>query len=179
MQTTELKPFTNEAIRTFSDAAEIVAMEAALAKARETLGQHYPVVVAGRALETAATITSYNPAVPSEVVGVVGSASLDQALLAVESAARVFETWKRVAPDVRAGYLFKAAETVRARRDDFNALLVLEVGKSWIEADADTAEAIDFLEFYARSSSNRRATRPWSRRSSSSCCTISACRPAS
>jgi 1-pyrroline-5-carboxylate dehydrogenase len=27
---------------------------------------------------------------------------------------------------------------------------VLEVGKSWIEADADTAEAIDFLEFYGR-----------------------------
>ena len=28
--------------------------------------------------------------------------------------------------------------------------MVLEVGKSWAEADADTAEAIDFLEFYAR-----------------------------
>ena len=44
----------------------------------------------------------------------------------------------------------RAADLVRARRDDFNALLVLEVGKSWIEADGDTAEAIDFLEFYAR-----------------------------
>ena len=39
---------------------------------------------------------------------------------------------------------------VRKRRDDFNALLVLEVGKSWVEADADTAEAIDFLDFYGR-----------------------------
>jgi len=29
-------------------------------------------------------------------------------------------------------------------------LLVLEAGKPWIEADADTAEAIDFLEYYAR-----------------------------
>jgi 1-pyrroline-5-carboxylate dehydrogenase len=28
--------------------------------------------------------------------------------------------------------------------------MVLEVGKSWAEADADTAEAIDFMEFYAR-----------------------------
>jgi len=27
---------------------------------------------------------------------------------------------------------------------------VLEVGKTWVEADADTAEAIDFLEFYGR-----------------------------
>ena len=27
---------------------------------------------------------------------------------------------------------------------------MLEVGKPWVEADADTAEAIDFLEYYAR-----------------------------
>src|SRR5262249_42201183 len=29
-------------------------------------------------------------------------------------------------------------------------LMIYEVGKSWVEADADTAEAIDFLEFYGR-----------------------------
>ena len=28
--------------------------------------------------------------------------------------------------------------------------MVYEVGKSWIEADGDIAESIDFLEFYAR-----------------------------
>ncbi len=28
--------------------------------------------------------------------------------------------------------------------------MIEEVGKTWPEADADTAEAIDFLEFYAR-----------------------------
>ncbi len=28
--------------------------------------------------------------------------------------------------------------------------MVLEVAKNWVEADADTAEAIDFLEYYAR-----------------------------
>ncbi len=39
---------------------------------------------------------------------------------------------------------------VRERRFHYNALMVYEVGKSWIEADADTAEAIDFLEYYAR-----------------------------
>ncbi|HTX17862.1 MAG TPA: L-glutamate gamma-semialdehyde dehydrogenase, partial [Bacteroidota bacterium] len=36
------------------------------------------------------------------------------------------------------------------RRHHFSAWMVLEIGKSWGEADADTAEAIDFLEFYAR-----------------------------
>jgi hypothetical protein len=31
----------------------------------------------------------------------------------------------------------------------FSALLCYEVGKSWAEAEADTAEAIDFLDYYA------------------------------
>src|SRR5208337_2525080 len=50
----------------------------------------------------------------------------------------------------RAGYIFKAAELLRQRRFHYDALLVHEVGKSWVEADGDIAEAIDFLEFYAR-----------------------------
>jgi 1-pyrroline-5-carboxylate dehydrogenase len=39
---------------------------------------------------------------------------------------------------------------MRKRRFDLNAAMILEVGKSWPEADADTAEAIDFLEYYGR-----------------------------
>ena len=45
--------------------------------------------------------------------------------------------------------LLRAARRMRERRHEFSAWMVLEVGKSWAEADADTAEAIDFLEFYA------------------------------
>src|ERR1700721_4267148 len=39
---------------------------------------------------------------------------------------------------------------MRQRRFEYDALLVFEVGKTWPEADGDVAEAIDFLEFYAR-----------------------------
>ncbi len=46
--------------------------------------------------------------------------------------------------------LFDAAARLRERRFEYDALLVYEVGKSWPEADGDIAEAIDFLEFYAR-----------------------------
>ncbi len=151
MQTAErIAPFKNETIRTFSDAAEAASLEAAIARRRAVGPQTHPIVIGGRRLETAAMIESRNPYRPSEVVGRVGSASLAQAAEAIETAAATFEIWKHVSPEERAGYLFKAAELVRRRRDDFNALLVLEVGKSWVEADADTAEAIDFLEFYGR-----------------------------
>jgi len=145
-----ISPFKNESIRTFADAAEAASLEAAIARRRAVGPATHPVIVGGKRLQTEVTIASHNPYRPEEIVGRVGSASLAQASEAVETAARAFESWRRVAPAERADYLFKAAELVRRRRDDFNALLVLEVGKSWIEADADTAEAIDFLEFYGR-----------------------------
>jgi 1-pyrroline-5-carboxylate dehydrogenase len=50
----------------------------------------------------------------------------------------------------RSRYLFSAASELRRRKLEFSAWMVREVGKSWPEADADTAEAIDFLEFYGR-----------------------------
>ncbi|NJL93924.1 MAG: L-glutamate gamma-semialdehyde dehydrogenase [Anaerolineae bacterium] len=50
----------------------------------------------------------------------------------------------------RARYLLRAAAAMRRRKHEFSAWMVFEVGKSWAEADADTAEAIDFLEYYAR-----------------------------
>ena len=143
-------PFTNEPIRTFAEPDDVAAMEAALARLRSAGPHFYPVTIGGRPVETADEIVSRNPYRPSEIVGRVGSASLAQATGAIEAAADRFETWKRVPAPERAEFLFQAAERIRQRRDDFNALLVLEVGKSWVEAEADTSEAIDFLEFYAR-----------------------------
>ena len=39
---------------------------------------------------------------------------------------------------------------MRAATMELSALMTLEAGKPWREADADVAEAIDFLEYYAR-----------------------------
>jgi len=69
---------------------------------------------------------------------------------AIETAATKFEEWKWVDPKKRGEYLFKAARLMRQRKHEFSAVMIYEVGKTWPEADADTAEAIDFLEFYAR-----------------------------
>src|SRR5204862_5482332 len=46
--------------------------------------------------------------------------------------------------------LFRAAQIVRERKFELNALVCYEVGKTWTEADADIAETIDFLEYYGR-----------------------------
>jgi 1-pyrroline-5-carboxylate dehydrogenase len=145
-----IAPFKNETVKNFTDPADAAAMRAALASVKAGFGKRYPLVIDGVKIDTEKTIRSLNPADPSQVVGETASASKEQAKDAIEAAARAFESWKRVSPEERANCIFRAAALLRERRFEYDALLVYEVGKSWPEADGDIAEAIDFLEFYAR-----------------------------
>ncbi|MBV8374849.1 MAG: L-glutamate gamma-semialdehyde dehydrogenase [Candidatus Eremiobacteraeota bacterium] len=145
-----ITPFKNERVKNFQDPADRAAMEKALVEVKRRFGEHYPLVIGGHKIETEKKIRSLNPADPSQVVGLTSSASKEQANEAIEAAARAFESWKRLTLPERAEYLFKAAALLRERRFGYDALLVFEVGKSWVEADGDIGEAIDFLEFYAR-----------------------------
>jgi 1-pyrroline-5-carboxylate dehydrogenase len=145
-----LKPFKNEPLTDFSKPVNRKAMEKALAKVKAMLGKDYPLVIGGVEIRTEEKITSINPSRPDEVVGLFSKADPDLANKAVDSAVRKFEEWKWVDPKKRAEYLFKAAKIMRARKHEFSAVMIYEVGKTWPEADADTAEAVDFLEFYAR-----------------------------
>ncbi|HWT06775.1 MAG TPA: aldehyde dehydrogenase family protein, partial [Xanthomonadales bacterium] len=142
--------FRNEPIRDFADPADRRSLEDALVRARADLGRRYPLVIGGEKLHGTGTIASINPARPNEIVGVVDEASIPQVSAALDAATAAFATWKKTSAQERADLLFRAAARIRETKDDWNAVLVLEVGKPWIEADADTAEAIDFLEFYGR-----------------------------
>ncbi|MEG0380244.1 MAG: L-glutamate gamma-semialdehyde dehydrogenase, partial [Kurthia sp.] len=69
---------------------------------------------------------------------------------AMQVADETFKTWSKVDPEVRADILFKVAAITKRRKFEMSALMTIEAGKPWVEADADTAEAIDFFEYYAR-----------------------------
>ena len=124
--------------------------DAALSGVEAELGQSYPLVIGGAKIHTERTANSVNPARKHQVIGVVSQADTELAEQAIQTAARTFETWKLTEPSERARYLFKAAAIMRRRKLEFSALMTLEAGKTRAEADADTAEAIDFMEFYAR-----------------------------
>ena len=145
-----LAPFRNEPIRDFSDPADAASLQAALGRVRATLGRRYPVIVGGERLHGSRTVPSRNPARPSEIVGEVDESTPELISRALDTATAAFESWKRTTWEFRAELLLRGAERIRREKDDWNALMILEVGKTWVEADADTAEAIDFLEFYAR-----------------------------
>jgi 1-pyrroline-5-carboxylate dehydrogenase len=140
--------FRNEPILDFSRDGEA---KTALQKAIDAfVPVDCPLVIAGARLTTKASIVSHNPCQPSRIVGRAAKASAAQAEKAIRSAHDAFSSWSRTAPGVRADILLRAAERMRRRRHELNATLVLEVGKTWGEADADTAEAIDFCAFYAQ-----------------------------
>ena len=146
-----LPPYAPTTYVDFAQPAHRAAFEAALAEVKAQLGRSYPLVIGGKTVDGAEKpFESTNPARPSEVIGTFASGSRAQAEQAIEAAHAAFATWSRVPAGERAAYLIEAARLMRERRHVFSAWMVLEVGKSWAEADADTAEAIDFLEFYAR-----------------------------
>ncbi len=142
--------FKNEPLTDFSDPSNAAAMKEALAKVASELGGDYDLVIGGKKRKTKDHILSTDPSDPDTVVGKAAKATSEDAEEAIRVATETFETWKHVAPEERAEYLFKAAAKMRERKHEFSAWMVYEVGKSWVEADADTAEAIDFLEFYGR-----------------------------
>lgn len=146
----ERKPFVNEPFTDFSDPANKAAMEAALRRVKAEWGRDYPLRIGSRKVMTEEKIVSRNPGQTDVIVGRVSKAGREHAELAMQAAHAAFESWKRVPATERAGVLFRAAGLMRARKHEFSAWMVYEAGKNWAEADADTAEAIDFLEFYAR-----------------------------
>ncbi|RYD04544.1 hypothetical protein N752_14320 [Desulforamulus aquiferis] len=144
-----MKAFANEPFTNFSLPENATAIKEALAQVRQELGKKYPLYIGGEAIYTDEVITSTNPANENEVIGFASKADLVLAEKAMESANSTFAYWSKVSPEERAIFLFKAAELMRQRKHYFSAWLILESGKNWAEADADTAEAIDFMNFYA------------------------------
>lgn len=148
--TTQIAPFKNEPFTNFSNEENKQSMNMALEKVKKELGKKYPLVIGSEKLFTEDQTISINPGNVDEVVGCVSKGNKELAEKAMQEALKTFETWKKVAPAERAEYLFRAADLMRQRKHEFSSCLVYESGKNWAEADADTAEAIDFLEFYAR-----------------------------
>jgi 1-pyrroline-5-carboxylate dehydrogenase len=145
-----LTPFQNEPYPDFAQPGPKDRMLEALDFVRSRLGEHHPLLIGGERVETSGRIVSVNPANPDQVVGTTSSATAEIADRAIRAASDAFPAWRRTDPDVRARLLLKAAALLRRRICEFSAWMVFEVSKSWAEAYADTAEAVDFLEFYAR-----------------------------
>ena len=145
-----LPEFTNEPFTDFSKPENVEKMKAALEQVRAQLGQLHPIIIGENQYRDGPTFDSISPFDAKLVVARFPKATVEQANQAVEVAHEAFRTWSRVNPRTRADYLFKAAAVMRRRKLELAAWLIYEVSKSWVEADVDVAELIDFLEYYGR-----------------------------
>src|SRR5258705_12058943 len=142
--------FRNEPLTDFSIEENAKAMHEAIEKVKGQLGREYPLVIGGERITTSNKLDSFNPANRAQLVGRFNKATKELAARAVETAFATFRTWKNVPATERAELLFRVAAIMRERKHELSAWMVYEVAKTWAEADGDTAEAIDFCEFYAR-----------------------------
>jgi len=145
-----LPEFKNESYVDFSKPENRKAQEEAIAAAEKQFDRVYELFIDGKDVKSDRLHKSYNPANKNQVVGTFNKAGKHEVDLAMDAALRAFEKWRWVSPKERAIVLLKAAQLMRKRKFQINAWMILETGKSWIEAEADTCEAIDFLNFYAR-----------------------------
>lgn len=144
-------PYQNEPVIDWTQSSRRSELQTALEFVKSQLGKKYPLYVNGQEIETQDSLPSNNPSAHNEIVGFVSQANqghIDEAIFAAQQA---FEQWSLRSFRERAMYLLKASATMRRRKAELMAWQIYESGKNWAEADGDVNEAIDFLEFYARS----------------------------
>lgn len=143
-----MEQFVNEPLTDFSVPENREKMERALADAESNFGREWAIIIEGKRVKAPDQFLSHNPSEPEQVIGVFQRGTPELAEKAIDGALRTFPTWSRVPAQERAEYCLRVAEVMRRRRFELVAWMVLEVGKNWVEADADVAEGIDLIHFY-------------------------------
>jgi aldehyde dehydrogenase (NAD+) len=90
-----------------------------------------------------------NPADRDDVIGLFQESTPADAEQALAAAAEAYTTWRLVPAPRRAELLFRAAEIIAARKEQFARDMTREMGKVLEEARGDVQEAIDMTYFMA------------------------------
>lgn len=121
-------------------------------KALENYERHLPIVVQPKingANSGKGTFEHVCPWANDKTVSHVTLASTKDAEQAITTAKTAYPKWRDMGPAKRADILERAADLCEDHYDELIALQVFEAGKDWLHGDADIAEGIDFMRYYA------------------------------
>ena len=90
-----------------------------------------------------------NPANTSELIGIFPSSGPEDVARAVEAAKNAYEKWRLTPAPKRAEILYRAAEIITKRKEDFSRDMTREMGKVLAETRGDVQEAIDMTYLMA------------------------------
>lgn len=144
------EPYRNEPYSSYATPEEEAPYREALEQVRAELGQDYPLWIGGEKIHTAEYLSSINPSDLDVTVGHSAKAKGKELERAMNAAWEAYHDWSRLDMAHRARTLVKLAAVMRRRKLELAAWMTFEAGKNYAEAEADTAEAIDFCEYYAR-----------------------------
>ena len=143
-----MSPLKHEPLTDFSKELNRTAFQEALQKIGPLLGKKVPLIIGRERLFPKRTLARENPSHRQQIIGHVGLSETSHVESALQQASAAFPSWAHRNLKERVEILRRAAQRMREKRLSLAALEVVEVGKSWVEADADVAEAIDFLTYY-------------------------------
>ena len=149
--TKEKDIFQNHPLLDFSKKENRVQFQQALQKAQQQFPVEVPLILEGKLVSSNQTFQRENPAQTDQIVSRSFFARKDQAERAVGYTSVFFEEWRYSPPQTRIACLKKLASLIKEKEFELASLQVFEVGKTWAEAQADVAEAIDFCNYYALS----------------------------
>lgn len=150
-ETVSEENFTNAPNIDFSKRLSRERMQEAILKLKQELKEEklYPAYINSKYIDNDDYFDSFNPANPTEVLGRISNSTPQVCDQAIEGAQEAYLKWSKSNPELRASILKEAAIKLEKLRYRFNALLVLEAGKPWQEADGEVSEAVDFLNYYS------------------------------
>ena len=90
-----------------------------------------------------------NPADQDDLIGLFQESSVEDAQAAIAAAERAYDHWRLVPAPKRAEILFRAAELIAERKEQFARDMTREMGKVLEETRGDVQEAIDMTFFMA------------------------------
>lgn len=143
--------FENEPLLDFAISSNRDKIKSSLKKLTQAAPWSVAPVVNGETLKSATVFERKNPSQITQVITQVQMADTALTEKAIETAHQYYiSKWKNTSATERAAKIDKLADLMLRDRFDLIAKQVLEVGKTWPEADGDVCEAIDFCRYYAR-----------------------------
>src|SRR5215203_3077122 len=98
---------------------------------------------------SAQTFENRNPANTDDLIGVFQQSNAKDVDAAIAAAAKAYEEWRLVPAPLRAEILYKAAQIIVARKEEFARDMTREMGKVLNETRGDVQEAIDMTYYMA------------------------------
>ncbi|MBF8267021.1 MAG: delta-1-pyrroline-5-carboxylate dehydrogenase [Dehalococcoidia bacterium] len=143
--------FVNTPAPRLFDAVERERFQRALAETRARWGATYPLHLGSEVLTSSHLVPSCSPSHPdpSHPVGWVHLANLEETERAIAVTNTAAPLWAATSVAERAAIGLRAAEILRARKEEVGAWVVHEGGRTWPEALADVEEAIDHIAWNA------------------------------